>query len=71
MAMETDENSAGFKSGAIFGGVTLAVGALLPGHLLFGNWLAELQRAAWPPVSDEPVIEWALVRGGCQPPEAR
>jgi homoserine O-succinyltransferase len=31
------------------------------GHLLFGNWLAELQRAAWPPVSDESVIEWALV----------
>jgi homoserine O-succinyltransferase len=30
------------------------------GHLLFANWLAELQRMAQPRVSDEPLIQWAL-----------
>ena len=30
------------------------------GHLLFANWLGEIYRAAWPRVSDEPVIQWAL-----------
>ncbi len=30
------------------------------GHLLFANWLGEIYRTAWPRVSDEPVIQWAL-----------
>ena len=30
------------------------------GHLLFANWLGEIHRTAWPRVSDEPVIQWAL-----------
>ena len=30
------------------------------GHLLFANWLGEIYRKAWPRVSDEPVIQWAL-----------
>jgi len=28
-------------------------------YLLFGNWLGEIQRTAWPHVVDEPLIEWA------------
>ncbi len=27
-------------------------------HLLFGNWLGEIQRTAWPCVIDEPPIQW-------------
>ena len=30
------------------------------GHLLFANWLGEIYSMAWPRVSDEPVIQWAL-----------
>ena len=30
------------------------------GHLLFANWLGEIYRTAWPRVTDEPVIQWAL-----------
>ena len=30
------------------------------GHLLFANWLGEICRTAWPRVTDEPVIQWAL-----------
>ena len=30
------------------------------GHLLFNNWLGEIYRTAWPQVTDEPVIQWAL-----------
>ena len=30
------------------------------GHLLFANWLGEIHRRAWPRLSDEPVIQWAL-----------
>jgi homoserine O-succinyltransferase/O-acetyltransferase len=30
------------------------------GHLLFANWLGGICRTAWPRVTDEPVIEWAL-----------
>ncbi len=30
------------------------------GHLLFANWLGEISRTAWPRVTDEPVIDWAL-----------
>jgi homoserine O-succinyltransferase len=30
------------------------------GQLLFANWLGEIYRTAWPRVSDEPVIQWAL-----------
>ena len=35
------------------------------GHLLFANWLGEIYRMAWPRVTDEPVIQWALA--GAQP----
>jgi homoserine O-succinyltransferase/O-acetyltransferase len=38
------------------------------GHQLFANWLGEICRKAWPRVSDEPVIQWALMGssvGGC------
>lgn len=28
-------------------------------HLLFGNWLGEIQRPAWPQAVDEPLIPWA------------
>lgn len=31
------------------------------GHLLFANWLGEMSRNARPRVSDEPVVQWALV----------
>jgi homoserine O-succinyltransferase/O-acetyltransferase len=30
------------------------------GHLLFSNWLGEIYRTAWPRITDEPVIQWAL-----------
>jgi homoserine O-succinyltransferase/O-acetyltransferase len=30
------------------------------GHLLFNNWLGDIYRRAWPRVTDEPVIQWAL-----------
>jgi homoserine O-succinyltransferase len=30
------------------------------GHLLFANWLGEIYRTAWPRLTDEPVIQWAL-----------
>ena len=30
------------------------------GNLLIANWLGEIYRAAWPRVTDEPVIQWAL-----------
>jgi len=29
-------------------------------HLLYANWLGEIYRRAWPRVTDEPVIQWAL-----------
>jgi homoserine O-succinyltransferase len=28
-------------------------------HLLFGNWLGEIQRTAWPQTVDEPHMQWA------------
>jgi hypothetical protein len=30
------------------------------GHLLLANWLGEIHRTAWPRLSDEPVLQWAL-----------
>ena len=30
------------------------------GHLLLANWLGQIHRTAWPRLSDEPVIQWAL-----------
>lgn len=33
-------------------------------YLLFNNWLGEIYRTAWPHVTDEPVIQWALAGSG-------
>jgi hypothetical protein len=34
------------------------------GHLLFANWLGEIDRSARPLLRDEPVIQWALAPSG-------
>jgi hypothetical protein len=40
-------------------------------HLLFGNWLGEIQQAAWPREIVEPLIRSSPRRGVCSAPSAR
>ncbi len=40
-----------------------------PAYLLFGNWLGEIQRTAWPPVVVEPLIQWASAAPGAARPD--